>query len=311
MAAISEERQPSKDEFHEMSDDEEIVKAPPSKAKLAVRVAVGILFLTLVVLAIVFNRQAGEALQNFLTWIGSIGVWGAFVFILAYILATVFALPGLILTLGAGFVFTRSTNSTGLGVLIGSASVFVGATLGACAAFLVGRYLLRDTVEQWAKKYKVMQAIERALEKQGLRTVLLLRLSPAIPFNAFNYLMGLTSVKFRDYLFGSVGMLPGTITFVFFGSALGGLSDTTGDRTPEQQQIQLIILIVGSILAIVGIILVSRTAKKELNKALAEDEEGSDIEEGAGGSDAKEGDKSEGKEAEEGEKEDDEEEDKA
>ena len=105
-------------------------------------------------LATGFNPQ--EILRNALVWVDSLGSLGAIAFIILYIVATVAFLPGSILTLGAGVVF---------GVFFGSLYVFIGATLGAIAAFLVGRYLARDWVAQKIAGNQKFTAIDQAVGK--------------------------------------------------------------------------------------------------------------------------------------------------
>ena len=150
-----------------------------------------------------FNLQ--DIFRNALQSIDNLGSVGAFAFIGLYIIATVAFLPGSILTLGAGVVF---------GVVWGSLYVFIGATLGATAAFLVGRYLARNWVARKIENNKKFAAIDRAVGKEGLKIVLLTRLSPVFPFNLLNYAFGITGVSLKDYFIGSVGMIPGTIMYV-------------------------------------------------------------------------------------------------
>jgi len=101
-----------------------------------------------------------------------------------YFAATILFVPGSILTLGAGFAFSAPLG-LGPGIALGTASVFVGAALGAIVAFLVARYLLREPVRRLTKRYAVFEAIDAALQDNGLKIFVLLRLSPVIPFNAF------------------------------------------------------------------------------------------------------------------------------
>ena len=129
-------------------------------------------------------------LQNTLQWINSLGSFGGIVFIGIYIIATLAFLPAAILTLGAGVIF---------GVIWGSLYVFVGATLGAIAAFLVGRYLARGWVKEKISSYKKFTNIDQAVSKEGLKIVFLIRLSPLFPFNLLNYALGLTNVSLKDY----------------------------------------------------------------------------------------------------------------
>jgi len=103
-----------------------------------------------------FNPQT--ILFHALTWVDSLGAVGAIAFIIIYILATVAFFPGSILTLGAGVVF---------GVVLGSFYVFIGATIGATAAFLVGRYLARGWVAEKIQGNNKFQAIDEAVGKEG------------------------------------------------------------------------------------------------------------------------------------------------
>ena len=123
------------------------------------------------------------------------------------------------MTLGAGYFFGRAYG-TGRGLLFGSIVVFVGACMGSMVSFMLARYLLEERVSRWAKKYRILSAIKLAFEKNSLKTVLLLRLSPAIPFVALNYILGITNMKLITNMIGFLGVLPGTVAYVYFGSLL-------------------------------------------------------------------------------------------
>ena len=133
-----------------------------------------------------FNPQT--ILFHALTWVDSLGSVGAIAFIIIYILATVAFFPGSILTLGAGVVF---------GLVLGSFYVFIGATIGATVAFLVGRYLARGWVAEKIQGNNKFQAIDEAVGKEGLKIVLLTRLSPIFPFTLLNYAYGVTGVSLK------------------------------------------------------------------------------------------------------------------
>ena len=158
---------------------------------------------------------AGPWLTNALDWIRGLGALAPIVFIAIYIAACVAFLPGSILTIGAGVIF---------GVVRGSIYVSIAATLGATAAFLVGRYLARDWVRARLEGNAKFKAIDEAVGREGWKIVILTRLSPVFPFNLLNYAYGLTRVTLRDYFFASwVGMIPGTILYVYIGSLSGDL----------------------------------------------------------------------------------------
>ena len=154
-----------------------------------------------------------------------------------------------------------------LGIAIGSLVVFVGAALGSVAAFFLGRTLFKRRMAVILNDSVTFLAINRALAAEGTRFMLLMRLSPLIPFNAFNYLAGVLQVTTRSYCLGLFGMVPGTVAFVYLGS---GMEDVAGGgkKGGEGQIVDIVVWVVGSLFGILGMIMVSRAAKKELRKHL-------------------------------------------
>ena len=166
-----------------------------------------------------------DVLKSALDWIGKPGPWGPVIFVGLYVVATVLFIPGSVLTLGAGAVF---------GMALGSVCVSISATLGATAAFLVGRYLARDSIARKIGKSEKFATIDRAVADEGWKIVLLTRLSPVFPFTLLNYAFGLTRVKLSHYVLASwLGMIPGTVMYVYLGSLVnvgaGHRQRTTGE----------------------------------------------------------------------------------
>jgi uncharacterized membrane protein YdjX (TVP38/TMEM64 family) len=198
----------------------EVSSSVSSKWKWALYAVAGVV---LVLAAKYFHVQ--DLLKAALTWIGKLGPWGPVIFVGLYVVATVLFIPGSVLTLGAGAVF---------GVALGSVCVSISATLGATAAFLVGRYLARDAIARKIEKKESFAAIDRAVADEGWKIVLLTRLSPAFPFTLLNYAFGLTRVKLSHYVLASwLGMIPGTVMYVYLGSLInvgaGHRQRTTGE----------------------------------------------------------------------------------
>ncbi len=207
-----------------------------------------------------------EFLGNALQWVNDLGPAGAIAFIGIYIAATVAFLPGSIITLGGGALF---------GVVLGSIYVFVGATVGATAAFLVGRYLARGWVAQKISGNTSFRAIDRAVGREGFKIVALLRLSPVFPFNLLNYALGLTGVSLKDYVLASVGMIPGTIAYVYLGSLFGNVASlVAGDEAASSGNMVVtwIIRIIGLIATFAVAIYVAKVARKALAEEIPEDE---------------------------------------
>ncbi len=136
---------------------------------------------------------------------------------LIYVLVTALSLPGAaIMTLAGGAFF---------GNLYGLAVVSVASTIGASLAFLVARFLLRDTLKE---KYRdTVARMDRGIEKDGAFYLATLRLVPVFPFFLINLAMGLTSMKLRTYALVSwAAMLPGTFVYVNAGTQLAQIEST-------------------------------------------------------------------------------------
>ncbi len=135
--------------------------------------------------------------------------WAILGFILLYILLTIVGIPGIPLTMVGGLLF---------GVIWGTFWSVIAATLGAIAAFLVARYLLRDWVEKKLGRHRALIQFNRATAKMPLKFVLFVRLAPILPFNFSNFLFGLTPIDLKSYVLGTFfGIIPGTLTYTWLG----------------------------------------------------------------------------------------------
>lgn len=201
----------------------------------------------------------GEWLGSLNQWLEGLGAVGIVVFILAYILATVFFLPGVILTLGAGFAF---------GLLWGMVGVSIGSTAGAACAFLIARYFARQKVSRALSGKSNFRAIDRVVGEKGWRIVLLLRLSPLVPFNLQNYLYGLTAIRFWPYVLASwIGMLPGTLLYVYLGAAgRVGIKAAAAGET-GRDPLEMVFFGVGLLATLVVTVYVTRLARRALSEA--------------------------------------------
>lgn len=212
--------------------------------------------LVLAVLAAGRYFHVQELLKEAVAWIGRLGAWGPVIFIVVYILAAVFFVPGSVLTLGAGAVF---------GLVLGSVCVSIGATLGATAAFLVGRYLAREAIARKIEGNDKFAAIDRAVADEGWKIVFLTRLVPVFPFTLLNYAFGLTRVKLGHYVLASwIGMIPGTVMYVYLGS-LAHVGAAHRQRTAGEW----ILYGVGLLALIAVTVFVTRIAKKALAKKIS------------------------------------------
>ena len=206
-----------------------------------------------------FNLQ--QLFRNALAWIEGADPIGPIVFFGLYIAACVLMLPGSILTLGAAAVF---------GVVNGSLLVSLSSTVGATAAFLVGRYLAREMVARRVAGNPSFRAMDEAVASEGWKIVGLTRLSPVFPFNVLNYAFGLTRVSLRDYMLASwIGMIPGTVMYVYLGSLAGSLAELgakEGGRTRPPAEWAL--YLVGLIATVAVTVVITRIARRALDRRI-------------------------------------------
>jgi uncharacterized membrane protein YdjX (TVP38/TMEM64 family) len=215
-----------------------------------------------VVAALVAARalDAPARLRAALDGLEALGPWGPAAFVALYVVATVLLLPAWILTLGAGALF---------GLATGVATVSLAATLGATAAFLVGRYLARDAVARWLDADPRFRAIDAAVGREGWRIVGLVRLSPLFPFTLVNYVFGLTRVPLVPYVVASwAGMLPGTVMYVYLGSVAGGLA-TLGQPGTARTPAEWVFLVLGLLATLAVTSYVTRLARGALDRRVA------------------------------------------
>jgi uncharacterized membrane protein YdjX (TVP38/TMEM64 family) len=204
------------------------------------------------------GRQVALVLPQFAQWVDGLGFWGPVAFIAGYIGATVAFVPGSVLTLAAGAIF---------GIAQGTVYVLVGATVGSALAFLIARYVARGAVERRLSGNERFAAIDRAVGKEGFKIVLLLRLSPVFPFNLLNYSLGLTNVRFLDYVGASVGMLPGTLLYIYYGKLAGDVARLATAGQVGRDAGYYVVLFLGLVATILVTTLVTRTARKALREA--------------------------------------------
>jgi uncharacterized membrane protein YdjX (TVP38/TMEM64 family) len=188
-----------------------------------------------------------DLLRHFHESMAGLGLRGAVIYGIVYVIAALLFVPGSVLTLGAGLAF-------GLGP--GLVLVSLASTTAAALAFLIARHLARSRVETLAQKNPRFAAIDRAVAERGALVVLLLRLSPIVPFSLSNYLYGLTRVRFLPYVAASwAGMLPGTVLYVSLGAAGHAAGE---ERTP----VEWALLAIGIAATAVVTVMLARVARR-------------------------------------------------
>jgi uncharacterized membrane protein YdjX (TVP38/TMEM64 family) len=153
-----------------------------------------------------FNLIINESINK----ISSLGVYGYLYFAAIYIAAEILAIPAMPLTASSGYLF---------GLVPGTFIVLSSATAAACISFYIGRTFFKTWAQKMISSSKRWKAIDKAITKEGFKVILLLRLSPLLPFAISNYIYGVTSVNFWSFLTATfLGFAPGTFGIVYAGS---------------------------------------------------------------------------------------------
>jgi len=186
-----------------------------------------VLFPLLVIGLFLMARRLGlrGSLEDLRVWVLSQGLWGAVGYVAAYVLAALAAIPGLPFTMLAGALW---------GSVLGVVMAALGSWVAAGAAFLMTRYLARDSISRWLSRRKGYARLQRATLEKGAMMVILTRLFPVIPFVLLNFAFGLSRVRFGTFMIWTfIAMLPGTIFFVVGGDALAGAFRGERLQTPQ------------------------------------------------------------------------------
>ena len=211
----------------------------------------GLVLLLIAVLLAWFLFPIREWVQSFAAWTREFGVIGIIAFMCVYVVAVVGLAPVWPLSVASGLAFGAW----------GFPLVVISATIGASLAFLVARFLVRRRVTELTRKRPVLEAVDKAVAEEGWKVVVLLRLSPLVPFNLQNYFLGATEIGFFPYLAATfLGIMPGSAAYVYLGT-LGRVA-ATGDEAGGGLKIGL--LVAGLAATIALIVIVGRKAKMKL-----------------------------------------------
>lgn len=204
---------------------EKLASQATTTAVVVQRVAVAI---AVVAAIFVVARIAGSGVPRFTAWVAAQGAWAPLAYLAGYVVLTVAFVPGALPTMAAGAIF-------GLGE--GTLYAFLGEVLGGIASFVVARSVARPLVEARLKSSPRFATLDRAVAREGRRIVFMLRLSPAIPFNALNYALGITTIRFVDYVVASIAMLPACFLYVYYGKLIGDVAALAGGAAPPRDAV--------------------------------------------------------------------------
>ena len=244
-------------------------------AKKLILMVMGLMFV-LIIWEGFFVEEEDRLIQpdfsdKFLDWVQANPGWGLGAILLVIAAAVVSLIPiGTPLTLGCGYIY-RGVYGWKLGLLVSTVVSMAGSTLGAVTCFLLGRYLMRDTVKQWVRNYPMFDAIDVAVSEQGVKIMAMLYLTPVLPLGLVSYMCGTTAMDLYSFAVAKIASLPIYLMYTFMGASAHSiikgkkgavsLSDEAGKLEENQYMI-----VGGLVLSVVMISLITRKIKMELMK---------------------------------------------
>ena len=222
-------------------------------------------------------------IEKFLMWVKENPKNGAAAFVVVYGTCVVLLLPGTPLTLGGGYVYKATYGLVG-GVTISTVLSLVGSLVGSCTCFILGRYIMRDRVQKWGRKYPLFDSIDIAVSDNGFKIMCLLYLTPILPLGPVAYMCGTTSMPIFSFAAAKIGAAPLTLLYAFIGastdaffgsSSVEGGDDGNSDKITKtlnnkkmgmDEDTHRKMVLFGLILSILSMSLVSHVVKKELYK---------------------------------------------
>jgi uncharacterized membrane protein YdjX (TVP38/TMEM64 family) len=197
------------------------------------------------------------ALKNLCSWAGRLGPLGVFLVALFLAIGSLFFLPASPFIIAGSMVF---------GFSMGVVGALTGLALGAAGGFCLSRWFLRKEISAQFRKHATFRAIDFAIEKEGWKIVILLRLCP-IPFGLANYLYGLTAVRFRAYMIATmIGGLPSLLLFCQLGRAGKAGLDALASGHLDRSTGELVVLGISMVATVCAIVLIPLFARKAVQK---------------------------------------------
>lgn len=186
-----------------------------------------------------------------------LGPWAPVVFVLIYVVAAVTLAPAFFLTVAGGAVF---------GVWKGSLLVFVGASLGSSAVYALASPLARTRWMRRVTRDQRVAAVRNAVAGGGVRIMLLLRLSPLVPYSILNYALALSGVRYADFVVALLGMIPAIILYTYYGKVVGDVAALAAGVSPPRGVEYYLLLGVGLVTVAVSTTMITRAARREMER---------------------------------------------
>ena len=197
-------------------------------------------------------------LAQLIVRIGSMGPWAPVLFVVAYVLSSIFLAPVFLLTIAAGAIF---------GLWRGTLLVFVTKLLSSSVVFGLASPLSRSRLMRWADRDPRVAAVRRAVADDGVWVMFLLRLSPVVPFVLLNYALALSGVRYRNFVIAMAGTLPAIVMYVYYGKIIGDVAKIAAGVSPPRGPGYYVLLVTGLIATVLATTSITRASKRAFDHA--------------------------------------------
>ena len=219
------------------------------------KMVIGIFF---IIIAALLTYTLFKNTQQIDSWVKSMGSLGPLFYLIFLSIAVVLLFPTPILKIFSGALF---------GFSLGSLINFASSVLGGFIAFILGRWMLRDSIKKIISKNKKVASIEKALSEDGMRVSILVRLSPILPDEWLNYALSTTSLSLKDFMISSISSLLYALVYSYYGSVLGSLAfSSAGIDGFNRSPLWWAMTVIGVIATIVVTVYTTRIAMKALEE---------------------------------------------
>lgn len=218
----------------------------------------------IVLIGFIYCAWFKDQFKHLLGWIVEHPLQGPFIICIV----TIFLVVGLgsyaLFAVGCGYALSKAYSSVLVTLTVGTFSVFIGAWLGAMIAFPVGRYICRDQIRSYSMKRPILRAIDSTMETQGLKLILLLRLSLLVPFNVSNYVLGISAVNYKDFAIGTIGLFPIVLFFTYIGTTMSNIHEAVNGNS-KMTPLEIVVMVLGTLVALMGLIYTTCLVRETLN----------------------------------------------
>ncbi len=225
------------------------------------RVGLGIVFIAICLASalLLFKNH-----DNVVNMVDNAGSWGIIAFIIGLSLAVVLLMPTPFFKVFAGAIFPFHWA-----VIIN----FAGSMIGGVIAFFFGRWLFRDAILTGVSKDSRLSRIEASLGEESMRISILVRLSPILPDEWLNYILGAGPVSLRTFVISNCSSMVYCLAYAYYGYAIGEIALREGGFSNFTSSMSgMMMLIIGLIATVVATVIVTRVTVRALSEVLDEEE---------------------------------------